>query len=228
MYLSAGANYRRLAFGSAIDSQQKDLYVKSLEYFEKAAKINGQLNVKDPIPYISISKTYSQMGEYFIAGRNVQKALDFKPADADIYGQLGIVFFKSRNYEGSIFAFQCAIRGCTPPESCFGRYGRECDPDLGEAGVDVKGLALSQSTVVYYYTYGSVLAALSRPKDNKCPDALKVFAEVRAAFSADDDIMTIVRIGETICQSIGQSAAPRSPGGTATPAPTETLAPQIK
>jgi tetratricopeptide (TPR) repeat protein len=94
LYLNAGANYRRLAFGSTIDTQQTELYVKSLEYFEKATKINSQLDVKDPIPYLSISKTYSQMGEYFIAGRNVQKALDFKPADPDIYGQLGIVFFK--------------------------------------------------------------------------------------------------------------------------------------
>jgi len=93
LYLSAGANYRRLAFGSTIDAQQKDLYIKSLEYFEKAAKINAQLEVKDPIHTFDLQNILTD-GEYFIAGRNVQKALDFKPADADIYGQLGIVFFK--------------------------------------------------------------------------------------------------------------------------------------
>ncbi len=228
LYLSAGANYRRLAFGSSIDTQQKALYIKSLEYFERAAKINAQLEVRDPIPYLSISKTYSQMGEYFIAGRNVQRALDFKPADPDIYGQLGVVFFKSRNYEGAIPAFKCAIRGCTPPESCEGRYGRECDPDFGEVGVQVKGLPLSQSTVVYYYTYGSVMASLSRPKKNYCPDALKVFAEVRAAFSADVDIMSIVEDGEGTCRLVGQSAAPIAPGVTMTPALTETPDPSVK
>ena len=233
LYLSAGANYRRLAFGSTIDTQQTELYVKSLEYFAKAAKINGQLGVQDPIPYLSIAKTYSQMGEYFIAGRNVQKALDFKPADPDIYGQLGIVFFKSRNYEGAIPAFKCAIRGCTPPESCDGRYGRACDPDYGEAGVDVKGLPLSQNTVVYYYTYGSVMASLSRPQKNYCPEAMKVFQEVQASFSADQIIMGIVQDGETICRSIGQPTSiplpfmpgimtpvlPVTPAWTATPAP---------
>jgi tetratricopeptide (TPR) repeat protein len=228
LYLNAGANYRRLAFGSTIDTQQNELYVKSLEYFERAAKINGQLGVKDPIPYLSIAKTYSQMGEYFIAGRNVQKALDFKPADADVYGQLGIVFFKSRNYEGAIPALKCAIRGCTPPESCFGRYGRECDADFEEAGVEVKGLPLSPSTVVYYYTYGSVLAALSRPKKNYCPDAAPIFQELRAAFSEDETIMRIVRENETICRSIGQPTSIPTPDGTLTPIVTETPIPEIK
>lgn len=199
LYLRAGANYRRLAFSSTIPTQQDTLYVKSLEYFDKAAKINAQLGVKDPIPYLSISKTYSQMGEYFIAGRNVLKALKFRPNDPDVYGQLGIVFFKSRNYEGAIPALKCAVRGCTPPQSCDARGG--CDPD--ETGVEVQGLPLTQTTVVYYYTYGSVLAALSRPKANQCPDAVKVLEEVHAAFSDDVTIMQIVRDGETICQSIG-------------------------
>jgi tetratricopeptide (TPR) repeat protein len=228
LYLSAGANYRTLAFRSTIDAQQTDLYTKSLEYFAKAAKINAQLGVEDPIPYLSISKTYSQMGEYFIAGRNVQKALDFKPADPDIYGQLGIVFFKSRNYEGAVPALQCAVRGCTPDQSCDARYGdNPCKPDLDEVGVEVKGLPLSQNTVVYYYTYGSVMASLSRPQKNYCPDAMKVFQEVQASFSTDPIIMGIVQDGETICRSIGQPTStplPFMPGGMITPAPTATSA----
>lgn len=241
LYLSAGANYRRLAFGSALDDQQTELYTKSLEYFAKAAKINGQLNVKDPIPYLSIAKTYSQMGEYFIAGRNVQKALDFKPSDADVYGQLGIVFFKSRNYEGSIYAFKCAVRGCSPPDSCLGRYGRPCDPDLSEAGVEVNGLPLSDSTLVYYYTYGSALAALSRPKLNYCPDATKVLGEVRSyALSGksangdptptpDANILSIVQEGISICRTIGQAATTvPAANGTALPVSTETPIPGIR
>jgi tetratricopeptide (TPR) repeat protein len=220
LHLRAGANYRRLAFSSTIDIQQKALYEKSLEYFDAAAKINEQLGVKDPIPYLSISKTYSQMGEYFAAGRNVQKALDFKPKDADIYGQLGIIFFQSRNYEGAIPALKCAVRGCTPPESCDGRYGRECDPDFGEAGVEVRGLPLSSSSLVYYYTYGSVMAALSRPKQNYCPEAVKIFQEVRDFLTRsspneptpipDTTVIQIVEDGEAICRLVGQPAVPRA------------------
>ena len=101
----------------------------------------------------------------------------------DTYGQLGIVFFKSRNYEGSILPLQCAVRGCTPEESCEARNG--CDEKAGEFGVQVKGLPLSPNTVVYYYTYGSVLSALSRPQQNYCPEALDVFARGATGLSAE-------------------------------------------
>ncbi len=228
LYLRAGANYRQLAFINPIKEQQRVLYEKSLEYFQNAAKINEQLEVQDPIPYLSISKTYSQMGEFFAAGRNVQKALKFRPGDADIFGQLGIVYRGSRNYEGSILVFECAIRGCTAAQSCEARFGRPCDPDFGEVGVDVQGLPLTQGSVVYYYAYGSVLAALSRPKDNKCPEALRVFDEVRAKFSGDTEIMNIINEGETICRNIGKpTALPQTatPDGTISPTPVLTGTP---
>lgn len=203
LYLRAGANYRRLAFGSASAEQAEPLYTRSLEYFDQAARLNQQLGIQDPIPYMSIAKTYSQMGEYFIAGRNMQRAIEIDPGNPDLYGQLGIIFFKSRNYEGSIPAFRCAIYGCTAEESCQARYGRACDPNFGEAGADVQGLALSDSTVVYYYTYGSVLAALSRPRDNQCAEAMTILSQVKQAYGSDPDIGGIVRAGEQICQSLG-------------------------
>ena len=118
-----------------------------------------------------------------------------------MYGQLGIVYFKSRNYEGSLLPFKCALRGCTPEESCEARGG--CDPDLGEYGVEVEGLPLSNSTLVYYYTYGSVLAALSRPRQNYCPDAMQVFAEVRSQYGGDAYIVSnIIEPGENICRNL--------------------------
>ena len=203
LHLRAGANYRRLAFASPNEETATQLYEKSLEYFAQAASINEQLGVEDPIPYLSISKTYSQMGEFFIAARNVQKALEFQPDNADVYGQLGIIYFKSRNYEGSIPALKCAIHGCTAEESCDGRGG--CGPN--DTPADVTGLALSPSTVVYYYTYGSVLAALSRPQDNKCPEAVEVLTEVKVAFGSDPDIAGIISAGEAICSSLGDTAS---------------------
>jgi len=202
LHLRAGANYRRLAFESPNEETARMLYEQSLEYFARAASINQQLGVEDPIPYLSISKTYSQMGEFFIAARNVQKALEFQPDNADVYGQLGIIYFKSRNYEGSIPAFKCAIHGCTAEESCDGRGG--CGPN--DTPAQVTGMALSPSTVVYYYTYGSVLAALSRPQDNKCPEAMEVLTEVKLAYGNDPDIAGIISAGEAICASLGDTA----------------------
>ncbi len=211
LYLRAGANYRRLGLGAPTPEQAKPLYEEALRYFAAAVRINEQIGVRDPLPYLSIAKVYSQMGEYFIAGRNVLKALSFDPSNPDVYGQLGIVYFKSRNYEGSIPALKCAVRGCTAEESCEARGGCE----EGETGVAVQGLPLTANTVVYYYTYGSVLAALSRPRQNYCPEALQVLGEVKAAFPNDPDIAGIVAAGEAICYSLGTTSS----YSTATPIP---------
>jgi len=224
LYLQAGANYRVLGFRNANEDAATILFEKSLEYFDKAARINEQLGVKDPQPYLSIARTYSQMpaAEYFAAARNVQKALEFDPVNADVYGQLGIVYFKSRNYEGSIPALKCAIRGCDEETSCQARFGTSC-ADAGEPGVRVTGLKLSANTVVYYYTYGSVLAALNRPQLNYCPEAQTVFNEIMAQFGSDPDIAGIVSEGRFICTKstpTPQGAATETPSALYTPTPT--------
>jgi len=216
LYLRAGANYRILAFNISDPKAALPVYEKSLEYFDKAARINEQIGVNDPVPYLSISRTYSQWGEYFAAARNVQKALKFEPTNADIYGQLGIVFFRSRNYEGSIYTLKCALRGCSGEDSCLGRGLDKCYPDLGENPVEIKGLPISPSTIVYYYTYGSVLSALSRKADNHCDDAMQVFKEVRTELNNNPDayaegrqtINKIVQAGEDICQSLNSDVVP--------------------
>jgi len=48
---------------------------------------------------------------------------------------------------------------------------------------------------------------LSRPQDNHCPEALDVLAEVKAAYGSDPDIAGIVSAGETICNSLGDTAS---------------------
>jgi tetratricopeptide (TPR) repeat protein len=238
LYLRVGANYRQLAFEIQNPEAARPVYEKSLEYFDKAVEINKQIQVNDPGPHLSIARTYSQLGEFFAAARNVQKALEYEPTNADIYGQLGIVYFRSRNYEGSIFSFECAIRGCSGEASCLGRGLDKCYPDLKLNEVDVRGLALEPNTIVYYYTYGSVLAALSRSRDNKCDAAMQIFDEVRTELNNNPDdyadgretIISIVEAGESICDSLDSgnpltSDVPTSETGdvvsdaTATPTP---------
>lgn len=226
LYIRIGANYRRLASEIQNPEAARAVYEQSLEYFDRAVKINSQIGVDDPGPHLSIARTYSQLGEFFIAARNVQKALEYEPNNADIYGQLGIIYFRSRNYEGSIYTLECAIRGCSGEESCIGRGLDRCYPDLGENPVEVTGLALEPNTIVYYYTYGSVLAALSRRSDNKCPEALLVMQEVRHELEANpedyadgrDTIISIVEAAEEICASL---AAGDQPSLEVTPEATE-------
>src|SRR4030042_250781 len=97
--------------------RQLQVFNTALEYFERAATINEQLGVKDPLPYIAIAKTYAQQGEFFIASRNAEKALSFNATNADTYGQLGMIYVQARNYETALPALRCAVDGCTSEEN---------------------------------------------------------------------------------------------------------------
>lgn len=214
LYVRAGANYRALAFNSPNQSQSEVFYYQSLEYFDKAATINEQLGIRDPLPYLSIAKTYSQLGEFFAAARNVQKALEYDPANPDIYGQLGIVFMRSRNFEGAIPALKCAVKGCNAIESCDARGG--CAE--GEEGLSIAKLPLSPGSIVYYYSYVSNLAALSIPKKNYCPEAREVIREIRAAGYAEDPIVNqILTENENICVLVDGGVLPTQAPITPTP-----------
>ncbi len=175
---------------------------RALEYFERAANINKQLGVKDPVPYIEIAKTYTRDGEFFAAALNAQKALEFDPANANTYGQLGIIYTKARNYEGAMPALRCAVRGCSTDENQVAK-------DVIGQGVEVKGLPLTSGTVAFYYLqYASVLAALSRPNQNYCPEALTVLEEVRVAFPNDELFLGIIEENKAICNLVGRTPTP--------------------
>ena len=197
LYIRIGLNYRVLAQKDTIPNSP--YYDIALSYFEKAVYINEQLGIRDPIPYLAIGKTYTQLGEFFIASLNVRRAAQINPYSADVYGQLGIVYFKSRNYEGSIEALKCAVRGCTAEESCT---VRRCDPAT-DPQIEIEALPLTNSTLVYYYTYGSVLAAMHRPYNDLCTEAVEVLGVVRNAYANDPLTMSIVETSESICASFG-------------------------
>jgi tetratricopeptide (TPR) repeat protein len=170
------------------------LYDRALEYFARAAEINKQLGVKNPLPNLEIAKTYTQQGEFFIAARNAETALGFDPTNANTYGQLGIIYIRSRNYEGAQPMLKCAVRGCTAEENEVGK-------------VAVEGLALTNLTVAYYYVeYGTVLAFLSRPNDNFCAEARPVLSEVEAAYPDDAILMSIVADSRGICSRLDSGA----------------------
>lgn len=196
LHLRAGANYRRLAFDSPNETVQTELYEKSLEYFDKTATINKQLDVEDPVPYLSIAKTYSQMGQFFVAIRNVQKTIEFQPENPVLYGELGVLYHKNRNYETGILALECAVRGCTAEQSCPARG----DCGTNDVPADVVGLPLSISTIYYYDIYASELAALSTPKKSYCEEAKAIASEIEASeFDSDPNIAADIVVVRNIC-----------------------------
>jgi tetratricopeptide (TPR) repeat protein len=199
LYVYIGRNYLRLR-----------LYDRALEYYAKAADINAQLGVKNPIPNLEIAKTYTQQGEFYIAAINAEKALSYDPTNPSTYGQLGIIYVKSRNYEGALSALRCAVRGCGADENEIAK--NLVDNDLLASSVAVEGLPLTNLTVAYYYVeYGTVLAFLSRPNQNNCPEAIDVLGQVRAQFSDDPILMEIVADSEGICARLGSGTSPTEP-----------------
>jgi len=202
LYLRIGANYRTLGMRSTNTLRANAMYEQALSYFAKAVAVNKQLGIEDPIPYLSIGRTYSLMGEFFAASLNVRTALGMLPESAEIYGQLGLVYFRARNYESAIPALQCAVRGCAPEISCD---VRGCNIDT-DPPITIQGTGLSSTTAVFYYTYGSVLAGMHRPGLDYCPQAVGVLAEVRQAFAEDPTILAIIQPSEWICESFGYTA----------------------
>jgi tetratricopeptide (TPR) repeat protein len=193
LYIFIGRNFRSL-----------EVHNRALDEFEKAAQINEQLGVQDPVPYVEIAKTYSRDGEFFAAALNAEKAIQINPYNPNTYGQLGIIYTKARNFEGAQPAFKCAVRGCSAEEN-------QVAIELMGAGVEVIGLPLTSGTVAFYYAqYGSVLAALSRPNQNYCPEALQVLNEVRANYPNDPIFNQIIDENIAICDLVAQRAAPQT------------------
>lgn len=190
LYIFIGRNFRSL-----------EVHNRALEEFEKAAQINEQLGVQDPVPFVEIAKTYSRDGEFFVAALNAEKAIRINPYNPNTYGQLGIIYTKARNFEGAQPVLKCAVRGCSAEEN------QVAIEILGE-GVAVNGLPITSGTVAFYYAqYGSVLAALSRPNQNYCAEALQVLDEVRASYPDDPTFNQIIEENIAICDLVDLRSA---------------------
>jgi tetratricopeptide (TPR) repeat protein len=212
LYIDIGQLQRHLwsVTSEAADSEKKKAYFDAaIASFTKAANINNNIQVKDPIPYMAIARSLAQrgdLGDFFDAQLEMKKALQLNPTNPDVYAQLGIIYQQSRNFEGAIETFKCALEGCTGTESCNVRRDCATNPDT-----TIKGMPLSDTTLTYYYTYGSVLAGMSKPGVPYCDSAVKVFAQLTNLYGKDPNVMAIVHAGESIC-----SAEPETPSGTAT------------
>ena len=203
LYLRIGNNYRAL---SDFDT--------ALTYYDKAAKINSQLGINDPTPYLAIGNTYARQGEFFIAALNIERALDIDPSNPNIYGRLGSVYFRARNYESAIPVLKCAVSGCDKAETgdllCELKIYL-CDPGSEialEIGQDVVRLPLSDASVEYYYTYGSALTFYAEEKD-ACERAEEIFSELMTVYGGDPIVSAIVEEGRLVCREA--QASPNQP-----------------
>lgn len=228
LLLRIGLIYRNLGNKEVIPSTADTLYETALSYFDRAARINDQLGIKDPTPYIAIAKTYTQQGQFFIASRNAEKALRFSPTSADTYGQLGSIYVQARNYESALPTLRCAVEGCSAAENTiaqeFIKEGLlECsqagikpdpvqgytDEQLQQCGYAVQPLPLTNLTIAYYYIrYGSVLAYLSDSKNGYCDKSLALMQKLREFRPDDANLMDNVATNEATCELLMGNTTP--------------------
>ncbi len=215
LYISIGHNYRTLAFLSTLPAQQSDLYNKARASYAKAITINDQLKISDPSPYLAIAKTYAQQGQFFAAALNAQTAIGLDPTNADLYGQLGDIYKRGRNFETSIIALRCAVEGCDPAASCQAVLaGSDC------VGVTVKPLVLNPNSATYYLDLGSVLSAFAPNKPEYCPEVVSLLTQLKVAYPDNTVITRNADVGLSICAEVTAALTQTpviTPGVTANP-----------
>jgi len=219
LYISIGNNYRTLAFQSTLPAQQTDLYNSARANYAKAIAIDNQLktldpSINDPTPYIAIAKTYAQQGQFFAAALNAQEAIAIDPTNADLYGQLGDIYKRGRNFETSIIALRCAVEGCDALASCQAVLaGSDC------IGVEVKPLVLNPNSAVYYLDLGSVLSAFAPNKPEYCPEVVKLLTQIKTAYPDNTIITRNSDVGLQICAEV-TAGLTQTPATTTTPGAT--------
>ena len=215
LYITIGHNYRTLAFLTTIPAQQSDLYATARTYYAKAITIDDQLKISDPSPYLAIAKTYAQQGQFFAAALNAQEAISLDPGNADLYGQLGDIYKRGRNFETSIIALRCAVEGCDAPTSCQAVLGgSDC------VGAEVKPLVLNPNSATYYLDLGSVLSAFAPNKPEYCPEVVNLLSQLKTTYPDNTIITRNADVGLAICAEVTAGVTQTSaatPGATPTP-----------
>jgi tetratricopeptide (TPR) repeat protein len=221
LYISIGQNFRTLGFKSLITAEQNEYYRQAIASFARAVTINDQLQIKDPLPYLAIAKVYAQQGQFLAASLNAQKAVELDPTNADLYGQLGNIYKRGRNFETSIIALKCAVEGCTPAESCDARNGCEA----GDPGVQVQPLSLNPNSATYYLDYGSVLYAFAPVKPQYCPTVVRVLTLLEQTYPDNTTIVRNADVGLAICSEV-TAALTQVPLPTLTPGSAQAATPR--
>src|SRR5689334_21111446 len=182
LYISIGKNYRAIG-----DSE------KAIFYFSKANAIDPD-NLE---PYLAISRTYYQTDEFGTAAQYLQAALDRAPADPDIHGRLGLIYFHAISYEHA------------EPRLILAEFG-----GMMEDGVQVPHLELKESSKEYYYTLGNLWAANYKCGPNEAPallnQVLAQFPDNPAVIASYDESMTICRNFLTPTPEVPITPTPKS------------------
>jgi tetratricopeptide (TPR) repeat protein len=151
LYIGLGLNYRIL-----------QVYDEAITAFTRA----NALNPADPFPDYYISRTYATIGEFQKSLQYAEAAVQDRPNDAALRGNLGVMYYRNYDWPEAIQQLGYTI------------YGGKT-----EEGVDIEGIPLVNDPRVteYYFTYGLALA-----RTNQCGEALPIAQMIQARVPADE------------------------------------------
>jgi tetratricopeptide (TPR) repeat protein len=182
LHLALGRNYRAM-----------NLYDKAIEEFSRA----NSLNPADPMPETLISRTYFTVGEFPKAIQFAEQAVKDNPIDPFLYGNLGAIQYRNKDYVGAIANLRLAVRGGTNSD-----------------GKEIKGLPLDYGRVAeYYYTYG-----LASARGGDCPEALQISQLLILGVPNDEDAVYNAGFIVNLCKTIAETGLPEATA-TITPKP---------
>jgi tetratricopeptide (TPR) repeat protein len=151
LYIGLGLNYRKM-----------QVYDDAVSAFISA----NSLNPADPLPDLYISRTYATQGSYEKALQYAQEAVNNRPDDASLRGNLGVLYYLNYSWPEAVQQLGYTIYGGTT-----------------EDGVEIKAIPLVDDVFVaeYYYTYGLSLARI-----NQCGEAIQLAQTIQSRLPAND------------------------------------------
>jgi tetratricopeptide (TPR) repeat protein len=152
LHIELGRNYRKV-----------QVYDKAIEQFT----IANTLNPSDSLPDLYISRTYATIGDYKKAVQYAETAVQDRPDDASLHGNLGVMYFRDLRWPEAIDQLVLTIYGGTTKD-----------------GVKITGIPLVNDPIIaeYYFTYGLALARM-----NQCGDALPMAQTLQSRIPSDDN-----------------------------------------
>ncbi len=87
LHMELGRNYRKV-----------QVYDKAIEQFT----IANTLNPSDSLPDLYISRTYATIGDYKKAVQYAETAVQDRPDDASLHGNLGVMYFRDLRWPEAI------------------------------------------------------------------------------------------------------------------------------
>jgi len=165
LHIELGQNYRAL-----------QVYDKAIEHFTRA----NTLNASDPLPDYLISRTHATTGSYEQALQYAETAVKDSPANANLRGNYGVMYYRNFFYDKAVEQLDLAING-----------GRTEEGDV------ITGLPLTDDPLVaeYYFTYGLGLA-----RTDRCGEALLIAQKLETNIPDDENVLFAASEITRICQ----------------------------